>query len=152
MVLFRYKLPNGNVLIWLGTGAGWGTSEGIDNVLALEGGDVLLLKTTRVISLWEEGIREDIKNLNYEDFVKKYELPVFPRDLWLELKEGVKTGKYPLFLENPIERINKFQAMISAYITSILQLRDPDEKIRQLEAIRDETTRKIFSIKVGLKK
>ena len=51
MVLFKYKLPNGNVLIWLGTGETWGRSEGVDNVLILEGGDVLFLKTTKVIPI-----------------------------------------------------------------------------------------------------
>lgn len=42
--------------------------------------------------------------------------------------------------------------MISAYITNILQLRDPNEKIRQLEAIIGECYRKILEVKAELSK
>ena len=151
MVLFKYKLPNGNVLIWLGRGGIWGESEGVDNVLILEGGDVLILKTIKAIPLWEDDIRKDIKNLSYEEFAKKYDLST-SRDLWIELKDGVKMGKYPPFLEKPEERAKEFRSMISAYITNISQLKDPEEKIRQLEAIITECHRKIREIKEELRK
>lgn len=104
MVLFKYKLPNGNVFIWLGGGGIWGESEGVDNVLVLDGGDVLILKTIKAIPLREDEIRKDLKNLSYEEFAKKYDLPT-NRDLWMELKEGVEMGKYPPFLEGSEERI-----------------------------------------------
>ncbi len=146
MVLFKYKLPNGNVFIWLGKGGIWGISEGVDNVLVLEGGDVLFLRTTKVISLNEKEVKEDIKNLNYDEFAKKYELSS-NYELWNELKNGVEMGNYPPFLEKPNERIIEFQRMISAYIFNILQLKDPNEKIRQLEAIMGDCRRKILEIK-----
>lgn len=150
MSLFKYKLPNGNVFIWLGRGGIWGKSEGVDNVLVLYRGDVLFLKTIKVIPLYREEVREDIKNMSYEEFAKKYELPA-NGDLWKELKEGIKMGRYPPFLENPEERVREFRNMISAYITSILQLYDPEEKIRQLEAIIEECHRKIMEIKAELR-
>lgn len=143
MVLSKYKLPNGNVFMWLGTG------KSVDNVLILEGGDVLFLKTTRVIPLWKEEVREDIKNLKYEQFAKKYELPT-NGEIWRELKQGVKMGKYPPFQEASEDRIREFRNMISAYIENISHLRDPDEKIRQLEAIIGECYRKILEIKAEL--
>ena len=149
MVLSKYKLPNGNVFIWLGTGETWGRSSGVNNVLILEGGDVVSLKTTNVTPLWKEEVREDIKNLKYEEFAKKYELPA-NRDLWIELKEGVKKGKYPPFKEASEDRIREFKSMISAYIENISHLRDPDEKIRQLEAIIGGCYRKILEIKAEL--
>ena len=151
IILSKYKLPNGNVFFWLGTGGIWGKTTGIDNVLVLDGGDVLFLETTKVISLHKEGVREDIKNLNHEEFAKKYELPT-NGELWRELKQGVKTGRYPPFLENPEERVREFRGMISAYITNILQLRDPEEKIRQLEAIIGKCHRKILEIEEELRK
>jgi hypothetical protein len=140
MALFKYKLPNGNVFIWLAT------SEGIDNLLVLEGGDVLILKTTTVVSLNKEEVKEDIKLLSFEEFVEKYELPSNV-ELWDELKRGVKMGNYPPFLEKPNEKIMEFRGMISAYIFNILQLKDPNEKIRQLEAIIGDCHRKILEIK-----
>jgi hypothetical protein len=60
MVLSRYKLPNDNVLIWLGTGGMWGKTKGVDNVLILAGGDVLFLETTKMISLHDQAFREDL--------------------------------------------------------------------------------------------
>ena len=149
MVLTKYKLPNGNVLIWLGRGGIWGKSEGVDNVLVLAGGDVLFLKTVKIIELYKEKVREDIKSLSREEFAKKYEIPG-NGDLWKELKEGVKTGKYPPFLENLEERISDFKSMISLYITNILQIEDPDEKIRQLEEIIDKCRRNILKIRAEL--
>lgn len=71
MVLFKYRLPNGNVFIWLGTGGIWGRSKGIDNVLILYGGDVLMLETVKTIPLWKKEVVEDVNNLSYEEFVKK---------------------------------------------------------------------------------
>jgi hypothetical protein len=146
MVLFKYRLPNGNILIWLGTGGIGGKSEGIDNVLVLDGGDVLFLKTTKVIPLNKQEVKEDIKNLSYEEFAKKYELPS-NRELWQELKEGIEIGRYPPFRENHEKKVSGFRNMVSAYISNILQLKNQDEKIRQLEAIVGECYRKIQEIK-----
>ena len=97
MVLSKYKLPNGNVFIWLGKGGIWEKSEGVDNVLILNGGDVLFLKTMKVLPLYEEKVKQDLKNLGHEEFVKKYELPA-DGDLLEDLKKGVITGEYPPFL------------------------------------------------------
>lgn len=150
MVLFKYKLPNENVFIWVGKGGIWGKSEGVDNVLVLAGGEVLFLKTIETISLWDEKVKEDIKNMGHEEFAKKYKLPT-NGDLWSELKKGVEMGKYPPYLEGVEGRIREYQNMISAYIANISQLRDPDEKIRQLEAIIEECCRRISETKKGIK-
>jgi len=152
MVLFKYRLPNGNVFIWLGTGRGWGGSEGIDNVLVLAGGDVLFLETRSVLSLAEEEVRKDLQKLGYEKFAEKYELPA-NGELWNELKAGVEEGRYPPILQNAKEEAKDFQTMISAYIANILNLRDPNERIRNLEAIIREcqihTTRIRASLRRG---
>jgi len=96
--LFLNTLPNENVFIWLGKGGMWGESGGMDNVLILAGGDVLFLKTIKAISLLKEGVKEDIKNLSYKEFNKKYELPV-NGEIWSELKRGVGGGRCPPFRE-----------------------------------------------------
>jgi len=99
MVLSKYRFSNGNIFIWLGKGGIWGKGQekgGIDNVLILAGGEVLLLKTVKVLPLYEEKVKEDIKTLKYEDFIEKYDLPT-DGDLWKDLKEGVESGEYPPF-------------------------------------------------------
>lgn len=151
MVLFKYKLPNDNVFIWLGKGGTWGKSEGIDNVLVLAGGDVLFLKTVKAIPLWKEEVKEDVKNLSQEEFTKKYKLPT-NGELWKELKRDVEVGKYPPYLENPEERIKEYKNMISAYINGITRFVDPDKNIQQLESIIEDCQRKIFEIKARQRK
>lgn len=106
MVLFKHRFPSGNIFIWLGKGDIWGKGlkkAGIDNVLILAGGDVLFLKTAKVLPLYEEKIKEDIKTLTHEDFIKKYDLPA-DSDLWKDLKEGVESGEYPPFQKAIKER------------------------------------------------
>lgn len=101
MVLSKHELPNGNIFIWLGKGGIWGKGgekESIDNVLILAGGEVLFLKTVKVLPLYEEKVKEDIKILKYEEFMAKYELP-FNVDLWKDLKQGAESGEYPPFLK-----------------------------------------------------
>lgn len=149
MVLTKYKLPNDNVLIWLGRGGIWGKSEGVDNVLVLAGGDVLFLQTSKILELRREEVREDIKNLSYEELAKKYELPG-NGDLWKELKEGLETRKYPPFVEKTENRISDFKGMISSYIWNISQLKDPREKIRHLEEIIDDCRSHISKAKAEL--
>lgn len=146
MVLSKYKLPNENVFIWLGKGGIWGESEGLDNVLILAGGDILFLKTIKCLSLSDHKLRDDMKNLSYEEFIKQYELPA-NGDLWKELNEGVKSGEYPPFLQNTKGWIKDIQNMMAAYIGNILKLKDPDEKIRQLEAIMEYCRRSLLKIK-----
>lgn len=51
MVLFDFILPNGNELIWLGTGDGWQEGVGVDNILITNGGNVLFLTSRESISL-----------------------------------------------------------------------------------------------------
>jgi len=146
MVLSKYKLPNGNVFIWLGTGGVWGESEGLDNVLILAGGDILFLKTAKVLSLYQEKVRADVESLGHKEFAAKYEFPI-DYDLWKELKESAKTGAYPPFSQNARDRIADFQNMISAYISNIQQVKDQYEEVRQLEAIIHECRNHIVKIR-----
>jgi len=101
MVLSKQELSNGNVFIWLGKGGIWGKgeeSDDIDNVLILSGGEVLFLKAIKVMPLYEEKVRQDIRTLKYEEFTAKYNLPA-NIDLWKDLKEGAESGEYPPFLK-----------------------------------------------------
>ncbi len=150
MILSKYKLPNGNTFIWLGTGGVWGKSEGVDNAIILAGGDVLFLKTVKSLPLYEEKVKEDIKTLSCEEFAKKYDLPTSV-DLWKELKEGAEIGSYPPFLQNVEERMADTRNMISMYITNILDLKEPKEKIKQLETIMHECQNNILKIKAEMK-
>jgi len=97
MTLQKYSLPNGNTILWLGKGGVWGSSDGLDNVMILTGGDVLFLKTIKTISLRDEEIREDLQKLSYEEFIKKYEVPD-KYEVWDELKRGIQSGEYPTFM------------------------------------------------------
>ncbi len=110
MIVTKYTLPNGNVFIWLGTGGIWTSSKGVDNILVLEGGDVLFLKTIKEVSLWKDEVKEDIEKLSFDEFVKKYDVPN-NRDLWMDLKEGVKMGSYPPFV-NIDQKLALFRNMI----------------------------------------
>ena len=150
MDLFKYRLPNGNVFIWLGSGGIWGRSESVDNALILDGGDVLFLRTDKILPLYEPKVKEDIKNLSCEEFAKKYELPL-NIDLWKELKNGIEMERYPPFLEKNEDRMKDLQNMISMYITNILNLIDPNEKIRQLEAIMKKCHNDILRIRNEMK-
>jgi len=142
MTLLKYKLPNDNVVIWLGSGFGWVKNDGIDNVLILAGGDVLYLKTIKRLSLSDNQVREDLKNLSYNKFYKKYDLPD-KFELWSDLQEGVKTGKYPPYIDN---QTIDFIQMVSSYISRIAQLSDRNEVTRILESIISECHNKIISL------
>jgi hypothetical protein len=105
MVLCKCKFSNGNTFIWLGKGSVWGKGEkeeGIDNVLILEGGEVLFLKTVKVLPLHDDEVKEDLKRLCCEEFISKYALPSNVA-LWEDLKEGIESGEYPPFLKLNLE-------------------------------------------------
>ena len=96
MVLSKYDLPNKNTVIWLGTGKIWGKGDGtsnMNNVLILAGGEVLFLKTVNTLDLAKKEVQRDILALKFEEFICKYGLPN-NEELWVELKEAVKSGKY----------------------------------------------------------
>lgn len=106
MTLSKHKLRNGNVFIWLGKSEIWGKGgeeEGVDNVLILAGGEVLFLKTAKVLPLYEEKVREDLKILEYEEFIDRYDFPA-DRDFWKDLKEGVESGEYLAFFKKHGEK------------------------------------------------
>lgn len=83
MIEQKYKLPNGNIFIWLGNQP----IHGCEDVLILYGGDVLFLKTIRKES--SESIRKDIEKLEKSAFLDKYEWPhnESGNGLYWELKE-----------------------------------------------------------------
>jgi hypothetical protein len=104
-VLCKCEFPNGCTFIWLGKGDTWGKGEkkkGINNVLILEGGEVLFLKTVKVLPLHDEKVKNDLKKLNCEEFINKYNLPSNIA-LWKDLKEGIESGKYPPSLKLDLE-------------------------------------------------
>jgi hypothetical protein len=148
MVLSRYKLPNDNVLIWLGTGGMWGKTKGVDNVLILAGGDVLFLETTKMISLHDQAFREDLANLNPEAIITKYELPT-NTELIQDLKYGLMTGRYPLINQNPQERMAEYKGMIFEYISRISLTTNREERIRQFEDIKREIESRILETERG---
>lgn len=105
MVLSKHRFSNGNTFICLGKGGIWGKGEkeeGINNVLILETGEVLFLKTVKVLPLHDKKVKEDLKKLNCEEFISKYKLP-YNIDLWKDLKNGVESGEYPPILKLDLE-------------------------------------------------
>ena len=91
MIVHKYKLPNQNMLIWLGNQPIYGC----ENVLVLAGGDVLFLKPAK--SFRVRDIQRDIEQLSQAEFLEKYEWPnnSSGTDLYWELS---KTDEYPGFL------------------------------------------------------
>ena len=83
MIEQKYKLPNGNILIWFGNQP----IHNCENVLVLSNGDVLFLQTVRQES--SEDIKNDITKLNDTKFLNKYGWPSNSsgHDLYYELKE-----------------------------------------------------------------
>lgn len=45
----------------------------LDNVLVLSGGAILFLKTMNRLDLLRKDIQEDIKNLEFEEFLENYD-------------------------------------------------------------------------------
>lgn len=91
MLVHKYKLPNGNTLIWLGNQPIYGC----ENVLVLAGGDVLFLKPVK--SFRVKDIQGDIGLLNRQEFFQKYDWPdnTSGNDLYNELSN---TSEYPDYL------------------------------------------------------
>lgn len=90
MIEHKYKLPNGNTLIWLGNQKIYEC----ENVLILAGGDVLFLKPVK--SLGVKKLQQDMKKLGRQGFLDKYDWPnnSSGNDLFLELQ---KEHEYPSF-------------------------------------------------------
>jgi hypothetical protein len=85
MIEHKYKLSNGNTLIWLG-------SQPIyecENVLILAGGDVLFLKPARTLEARE--FKQDLERLDQQEFFNKYGWPnnSSASDLYWELRKTV---------------------------------------------------------------
>lgn len=91
MTVHKYKLPNGNTLIWLGNQQIYEC----ENVLILTGGDVLFLQPVRSFRVTD--LQRDIEQLNRQEFFERYEWPdnSSGNDLYDELS---KTNEYPGFL------------------------------------------------------
>jgi len=91
MIVHKYKLPNGNTLIWLGDQPIYGC----DNVLVLAGGDVLFLNPVKSFRITD--IQKDMERLSRKEFFQKYDWPdkSSGNDLYDELS---KTSEYPGFL------------------------------------------------------
>jgi hypothetical protein len=82
MIEQKYKLPNGNTLIWLGNQP----IHGCQNVLILAGGDVQFLKAAEVLKAAD--VQQEIEHLDRREFFEKYGWPnnSSGNDLYGELK------------------------------------------------------------------
>lgn len=91
MIAYKYKLPNGNTLIWLGNQPIYECA----NVLVLAGGDVLFVKPVKKLEV--KKLQEDMKQLSQRQFFEKYGWPSNSSgtDLYWELQ---KTDEYPDFM------------------------------------------------------
>ena len=85
MIVHKYKLPNGNTLIWLGDQLIYGC----ENVLILAGGDVMFLKPARTLEARE--LKQDLEQLNQQEFFNKYSWPnnSSASDLYWELRKTI---------------------------------------------------------------
>ena len=92
MIEHKYKLPNGNTLIYLGNQPIYEC----ENVLVLAGGDILFLKPVRTLRIGD--IQNDIVRLSHYEFFEKYTWPnnSSGNDLYWELR---KINEYPVFLQ-----------------------------------------------------
>lgn len=134
MPIFKWKLPNGNTFIWFGRGIGWKESkDNIDNALILAGGDLLFLKTAEYLSLIDKEVERDIKNLSYEEFIKKYNLKTLKHELWMEIKNGLETGEYPAFLREIKNEIDDYEQMIYQYLNYL-----DEERLKKLKKACDK--------------
>lgn len=91
MLVHKYKLPNGNTLIWLGNQPIYEC----ENVLILAGGDVLFLKPVRTLQVKQ--LQQDMEHLGQQEFLERYGWPnnSSGNDLFWELQ---KADEYPDFL------------------------------------------------------
>lgn len=98
MIVHKYKLPNGNTLIWLGNQPIYEC----ENVLVLAGGDVLFLKPLKTFRVRD--IQSDIEQLSHQEFFEKYDWPdnSSGNDLYWELQ---KADEYPDFLNGKTCRL-----------------------------------------------
>ena len=115
MIAHRYKLPNGNTLIWLGNQPIYEC----ENVLILAGGDVLFLKPVK--KLYVKELQQDMEKLSQQEFLEKYGWPnnSSGTDLFWELQ---KADEYPDFQSVKTCRIcgEQFNTASATYI-----MRDP---------------------------
>ena len=132
----KYKLPNGNVFLWLGPGTGVEKNLGIENVLVLEGGEVLLFKSAITIPLYKQEVISDFRNEDPSDLAWKYGIPI-SRGLIEDLKNGVANGTYPPFKQSINERFTIFKDMISKYIQRFQSLHSKEDAIRHIEDVID---------------
>ena len=79
----KYKMPNGNTLIWLGNQPIYEC----ENVLILAGGDVVFLKPVRTLEAGE--LKRDLEQKDQQEFLKKYGWPnnSSANDLYQELRK-----------------------------------------------------------------
>jgi len=128
LIISKYKLPNRNVLLWLGPGTGIEKNLEIENALVLAGGEVL--RRNNVISIprdKQEAISDFLKE-EPESLARKYGVPI-SRGLIEELKNGVVDGSYPPFKQSITDRNAMFKKMIAEYIHQFQIIEDLEEII-----------------------
>ncbi len=134
----KYRLPNDNILMWLGT-----SDQAVNNILILAGGDMLFLTALKTVSLSEDKTRNDIMTLDRKSFVEKYGAPVSP-ELWDDLKKGVESGEYPPFLGT--NALRDYRLMLGHYIGALSRAKDPETRIKILDEIIGDCLRRRIEI------
>jgi len=159
-------LPRDNVLIWLGS---FDNSQ-VNNVLILNGGDVLILKAIRRFDLNQQHIRNDILNMDIDEFVTNYNLLNFEAiktDFEVELdnnkedlewkiksivemvKEGVRNKKFPPYIGTMHNRyFHDFNDLTQHYLSKLHNSGDPDALLYALMEIRKKCEGKIKKLAI----
>ncbi len=97
MIVNKYLLPNGNVILWRPSKR----EDNIENILILAGGGILLLKSIKHIDMLYSYIREDVLSLSLDELVKKYKLEGY-EDIYSDLRKELNKGGYPTYDKNYI--------------------------------------------------
>jgi len=146
LIQSKYKHPNGNVFLWLGSGSGIEKNLDIDNVLILDGGEVLLLKSVMSIPLYNQDVISDFRNEESSILAEKYGIPI-TRGFIEELKNGVANDAYPPFKQPLNDRFTTFKNMISMYIQHLKNLRSIDDATKHLEDVIDMCHKEIQDLR-----
>lgn len=111
--------------------------------MVLNGGDVLFLKTSKTLALWDEKVRQDIVTLGHDEFLKKYDVPM-SFELWKDLKEGLQNGEYLPLEKSAERRFTELGRAVSADLGRILAMADVKKKVVLLREIISQIEYKIM--------
>ena len=159
-------LPRDNVLIWLGSF----DNTQVNNVLILNGGEVLILKAIRRFDLNQQHIHNDILKMELDEFIENYDLLNFEaikNDFEVELdngegdlerkiksivemvKEGVRNKRFPPYIGTMHNRyFHDFNYLTQYYLSKLSNPGDPDSLLHALMEIREKCEEKIQNLAI----